>query len=169
MEPTKLRLLLTEDCNRNCPSCYNKQWDLKALPKVKSFAGFKEILLTGGEPTLYPDLILTTCSQIALQNPEAKIYLYTADVSHPLLISMYLPNINGITVTIHTQKDVHNFFIFDKVLYNSEFGTKLSIRVNVFENIDFDRDCLLCNWKVKDNMKWIDNCPLPKGEVFMRL
>ena len=45
-----LRLLLFEDCNRNCKKCCNKQWDLKLLPEVGSFKDWDEIILTGGEP-----------------------------------------------------------------------------------------------------------------------
>jgi molybdenum cofactor biosynthesis enzyme MoaA len=51
----KLRLLVTERCARSCSGCCNHDWDLAALPTCESYAGYDEVLLTGGEPMLYPE------------------------------------------------------------------------------------------------------------------
>lgn len=44
----KLRLLLHEECNRNCKGCCNKDWDLNALEIEDDFTDYDEILITGG-------------------------------------------------------------------------------------------------------------------------
>ena len=48
----KLRLLVTEECNRHCPGCCNNNWDLKSLSVCKSYRDYEQILITGGEPLL---------------------------------------------------------------------------------------------------------------------
>ena len=53
------------------------------------------------------------------------------------------------------------------MLKNSPVQNK-SLRLNVFKecgNIE-QRSNL---WKIKHDMKWIDNCPLPKDEEFKKL
>jgi hypothetical protein len=42
-----------------------------------------------------------------------------------------------------------------------------SLRLNVFKGVSLAELNLSC-WKVKPNIKWIKNCPLPEDEVFMR-
>ena len=53
MTKDKLRLLLLDDCNRNCPGCCNRDWDLQALPLCQDYTPYRLIMLTGGEPMLY--------------------------------------------------------------------------------------------------------------------
>ena len=54
----KLRLLLTENCNRECKGCCNTDWDIKNLPEISADEiineNFDLIMITGGEPLLYP-------------------------------------------------------------------------------------------------------------------
>ena len=76
----KLRLLLFEDCDRQCSRCCNKYYDLKNLPVEADFTGYREIILTGGEPMLKPRLVLKTIMEIREQNPQALIFMYTAKV-----------------------------------------------------------------------------------------
>ena len=46
---TKLRLLVTEKCDRNCGGCCNKSFDLKNLPifNIGDSHNFKSIMITG--------------------------------------------------------------------------------------------------------------------------
>lgn len=162
----KLRLLLLKDCNKNCEGCCNKDWDLNSLPECHSYYGFKEIMLTGGEPMLKPRLVIDTALSIRQENPQAKIYLYTADVTNIAWTTFVLSLIDGICVTLHDQEDVEPFYAF---AYNIKFLGKLrSLRLNVFNGITIDMS-KLSDWNVKANIEWIENCPLPYGEVFMKL
>jgi len=166
----KLRLLLFEECNRNCRGCCNKDWDLKALPQVKTFKGFDEILLTGGEPMLHPIIVKKVSNKIYKQNEKTKIYMYTAKVDNLDDMICIMPYLNGITLTLHVQKDVDDFLAFNQVLIQNFLGgiDYLSLRLNIFEKVTLAYNDLFL-WKIKDNIKWMKNCPLPKNEIFMRL
>ncbi len=159
-----LRLLLFDKCNRRCPKCCNKTFDTKNLPIVKSYKGYEEIILTGGEPMLYPGYVLNTILSIRNQNPTAKIIMYTAKTDDPFMLSIVLAKLDGITITIHDDNDVDSFLQFNA-------GTRIvnkSLRLNIFKCIDFETR-FLNNWSIKENIEWLDDCPLPENEVFMRL
>lgn len=154
----QLRLLLTPICNRACEGCCNKQWNLDELPVVKSYAGYELIMLTGGEPMLFPDLVRCVIVDIRMQT-NAPIYLYTARTQG--LLEM-LPFLGGVTLTLHEQSDVAPFQAFNRYKLTG------SLRLNVFDGIDLG-DVDLSRWQVKQNIQWIEDCPLPVDEVFMRL
>jgi hypothetical protein len=163
----KLRLLLFNDCHRKCPGCCNNDWDLDALPECQSFDGYEAILLTGGEPMLKPRLIERVVCDIRLQNPSAKIYVYTSHVSNYSEAIGVLAMVDGICLTLHKQVDVEIWQRFDKFRRQFPQGPK-SLRLNIFKGVKTD-GIDFKDWKVKDNMTWIRDCPLPNGEVFMRL
>lgn len=163
----KLRLLLFEECNKYCKGCCNRDWDLKALPEVKDFHQYDEILLTGGEPMLNPYLVICVAARISRQNPVANIYLYTAETDNWQAILSVLHYIDGLTVTLHEQSDVDSFIVLNNLLSEINDISMKSFRLNVFKGVNFNDDLGL--WKVKDNIEWIKNCPLPQDEVFMRL
>ena len=107
----KLRLLVTENCNRNCEGCCNKDWDLSSLEVCTSYKGYDEV---------------------------------------------------------HNNKDVYPFLAFNEYLSRHVVFHNKSLRLNIFKGIPL----LLysnVNWKIKDNIEWMKDCPLPKDEVFMRL
>ena len=170
----KLRLLVTPICDRLCPMCCNKKYDLTSLPKVDTFVGYDEILLTGGEPMLDHHLVNRTVSTIRMQNKNVKVYMYTAktDLPHKLLFTLLL-KLDGLTITLHKQEDVPNFIDFLELLYKV-YGVIVprSLRISVFKHVDISVHKALikmCGWKIKDDLTWQKECPLPKGEVFMRL
>ena len=66
-----------------------------------------------------------------------------------------------------SDKDVDNFAKVQYALEPKFYNVNRSLRLNVFEGIDISA-LNLERWKVKDNMVWLENCPLPKDEVFMR-
>lgn len=39
MADEKLRLLLFEECDRDCPGCCNRDWDLRSFPVCRDFIG----------------------------------------------------------------------------------------------------------------------------------
>lgn len=165
----KLRLLVTEDCNRNCPKCCNKQYNLKDLPVCTDFRPYELIMLTGGEPTIHPSKLFQVIKQIRQQTDE-HIILYTANVQKPFVLLSVLHIINGMTLTLHEPKDLEPFKVFNNHLndfieeYCKFYG---ALRLNVFEGIDIsDIDVNL--WDIK-HMKWVKDCPVPENEVFMRI
>lgn len=159
MTKDKLRLLLFDDCNRNCPGCCNRDWDLQALPLCQDYTPYRLIMLTGGEPMLYPEIIREAIAAIRRQT-NVPIYLYTA---MPEQLDALMPLLDGVTVTLHTPEDIPVFQSFDRTAQNL---TGKSLRLNVFDEVG----TVICRpeWQVKDHMRWIPNCPLPEGEVLMR-
>lgn len=160
---TKLRLIVTEDCKRSCEGCCNKDWDIAGLPVVGHY-NYKEVIISGGEPLLYMERLLALVKGIR-KISSAKIYVYTAEVYDLGGIFDLLDIIDGLTVTLHTQKDVKNFLDLNNIM--GEIPDK-SLRLNIFEGVDIGRG-EFPQWKIKRGMKWIKNCPLPKNEEMKRL
>ena len=59
----KLRLLVTTKCPNKCPMCCNNSWDFSKLPVVEHF-NYKEIMITGGEPLLFPEKLSNLAESI---------------------------------------------------------------------------------------------------------
>ncbi|MCP4900901.1 MAG: radical SAM protein [bacterium] len=159
----KLRLLLTETCNRSCDGCCNKDWDLSALPVCEDFTPYDMIILTGGEPMLFPLQVKETIRQIRQQTP-APIVLYTARPTQELAAMLLTGALNGVTLTLHKQRDIKPFQNLREAL---GMGSP-TLRLNVFAGISL-HGVETSGWKVRAGMKWIKDCPLPDDEVFMRL
>ncbi len=162
----KLRLLLFEECDRRCPGCCNKDWDLNKLPVVRSYKGYDIISLTGGEPLLLPLLVKNTIIKIRRET-NALIYLYTTRTAPITDFLHMLYHVDGICVTLHEQTDVPPFLVLNDELYFALPDGK-SMRLNIFKGIDIGKNDI-SKWKVKRDIEWIKNCPLPEDEVFMRL
>lgn len=165
----KLRLLMCNECNRNCNGCCNKGWDLDRLPVCLNFIGYDLIMLTGGEPMLRPNVVKYAIEVIREVNPHAKIIMYTAYRQDPMAVVHMLDRLDGITITLHEQEDLEPFLNLCELIVSTgrkeKFAGK-SLRLNVFSNVKIDK--MIDGWEVKDNIQWIKNCPLPEGETFMR-
>ena len=159
----KLRLILFDECHRNCVGCCNKDWDIRNLPVCNDFRGFDLIMLTGGEPMLHPNVILQTIEIIRSQT-KAPIILYTALLEDKVMLGKVLDLIEGITITLHEPEDIGAFMEFDR--YYPE-RTNKSFRINLFKGVEA-AECSP-RWKIKDDIVWIKNSPLPDGERLMRL
>jgi len=159
----KLRLVLFEECHRDCGGCCNKDWDLKKLPVCRDFRGYDLIMLTGGEPMLRPNIVYGIIEEIRTQT-KAPIYLYTALLKDRKALGNILDQIDGVTVTLHTQEDVATFMEFDNYYVGRP---KMSYRLNIFKGVG--PVVCLPRWNVKDDIVWIKDCPLPDGETLMRL
>jgi len=165
----KLRLLVTDKCNRACPGCCNKEWDLSALPKCTSYEGYDEVILTGGEPMLVPGRLMSIIMDIKIENPDALIYMYSAKMDDPVAMRDILKYIDGVCLTVHEYKDGCHFVDLDWCLRtNSAFKIKdKSLRLNIFKESGFQLR-YMNDWQIKYDLEWIKNCPLPKDEVFMK-
>lgn len=163
----KLRLLLFSNCHKSCDGCCNNDFDLDSLEIETDFSGYSEVILTGGEPMLFPQKVKEVAVEVRKQT-GAPIYLYTTLARIPDLV-MILQHIQGITFTLHDQEDVQAleefYFFYERVNDMPPFVGQ-SIRVNIFEGIKaptFDE------WDVRSGYKWVKNCPLPEDEVFKKL
>lgn len=169
----KLRLLLFKDCNRNCAGCCNKDWDTDSLPQIQDndFKNYSTVMLTGGEPLLNPSILFRTIKRVR-EHTTAKIIVYTAETRCKYTILYLLQIIDGITLTLHSSKDIKSFIELNNLLLqNKELIKDKSLRLNIFKEVNFhpedENDFNL--WVIKNNMVWIRNCPLPEGEEFKKI
>jgi len=163
----KIRLVMWEDCERECPGCCMRDWDFFSLPPVTpiDLGAADQILLTGGEPLLDPYALHMLISYITKYS-LAEVIVYTAKTDDTPLLLGLLGAVDGLTVTLHDQSDVTSFLRFNAALPAGTLHRK-SLRLNVFKGVDITGHSLY-HWNVRDNMVWIKDCPLPEGEVLMR-
>jgi len=163
-----LRLLVTKDCPRSCDGCCNKDWDLENLPVVKCFDDFDcdEILITGGEPLTDENVDKTIAIiegiNVLFPKKGRKVYVYTANPGWPKILHYC----DGITLTLHNQRDVPSFIRWKHTL---ETYYEKSLRLNIFKGVTLPKDIILVKWEVKRDVEWIKDCPLPEDEVFMKM
>lgn len=165
-ETRKLRLLLWEDCLRECDGCCNQDWDLKSLPVCRDYLGYQLIMLTGGEPLLYPERLRQIITGIRAAT-SARLILYSAANGDPELLHQFASLTDGLTLTLHEQSDVEPFLRFLEKLKQMPLAGK-SWRLNIFKGVSFDAAGLSW-WQVKYEIVWVKNSPLPANEEFMRL
>ena len=161
----KLRLLITDKCDRSCEGCCNKQWDLQSLPVAGGFSKYDMIMLTGGEPMLFPSIIKSVVREIRVTNKDAPIIVYTAKVDEIDGFFDVYYHVDGFTVTLHEQKDVEPWYYIRQLILLNE--KPMSLRLNVFKGVELG-DCDTTGWIVKRDIDWIEDCPLPEDEEFMR-
>ena len=175
----KLRLLITDECPKNCEGCCNRDWDIVNLPKIElykhDYSQYNEVLITGGEPLLgiekLKEIIDTINAGYSRRVP--KIYVYTSWNGDPSSFFKTFEYAAGICYTIHTDEDAKfikncDWFLKQCSYYENQLKNK-SLRLNVFKGIDYNKEALSENWKIKDDIEWIKDCPLPDNEIFMRL
>jgi len=160
----KARLLVTYDCLKDCEGCCNKLWKGNPPQVIESFDGYEEILITGGEPLLFPYKLWDLIDEIR-KISKAKIYVYTSAGKNPVALMKTIKKSNGICLTLHDKKDADDFYAFLRIYAGFDFSGK-SLRLNIFKGIGMPE---ITNWKIKRNVEWLENCPLPEGEVFLRL
>lgn len=97
----KLRLLVTTKCPNKCPMCCNNSWDFSKLPVVEHF-NYKEIMITGGEPLLFPEKLSNLAESIrTVQNWPMAIkenYFY---IRHWLICFPIISDISMELFTLH--------------------------------------------------------------------
>lgn len=152
--------------------CCNNSWDFRKLPVVENF-NYKEVMITGGEPLLFPDevAILSDAiknANVLAYNNEVSVFIYTALANGILTI---LPHVNGVVYTPHSEKDIESFLKVNRTIgLFPETVKNKSLRLNLFANMKalIPQNTDLSHWKVKD-MIWIKNCPVPLDEEFKRV
>ena len=167
----KLRLVVTDRCHNSCPMCCNNRFDLSKLPVVEHW-DYDEIMITGGEPMLFPYDVFSLVRAIRKAAPKSvRRYLYTAmPPMHDTTFSTALCHFDGIVATPHTTTDVEMFRRMARpLLHMPGLCARKSLRLNLFPEVrslleGFD----ISLWKVKD-MQWIKDCPVPDGEDLRRI
>ena len=114
----KYRVILTKKCPRQCLDCINtfdpvisKAKKVK-LEQIKSQGD--DIVLTGGEPGIYPYLEKVV-EKLKTQNPDSKMFIYSALANKKIMD--ILPNVDGLSFTLHddaSEIDIASFLKLQK-------------------------------------------------------
>lgn len=175
----KARVLITEDCNRNCSGCCNTyskimrnaQYidDLGDLPPRLS-----EIMITGGEPMLFPDKTERIARELRSRSPSSRIYLYSA-LYHSNLENI-IPIIDGLHYTIHEGATKGDLKLLDRLqgllqAYRKDWSEK-SFRLYIDNRVHLPVRVIPNVWTQVNMSKWLterellDKQPegLPKDE-----
>ena len=75
------------------------------LTSVKQLQGYENLVISGGEPMLFPDRVINLAKVLHKAAPQAKIFLYTAFNRNNKDIERVLPHIDGINYTVHTDSE----------------------------------------------------------------
>lgn len=165
-----LRLITTYKCNRNCKGCCNKQLRFRKdnIPVVGDMSKYNTVIITGGEPMLFPFEVSSLCRAIkSLYNPQ--IILYTAFILPVLEFEYFFDRLlDGLTLTLHTQADATILTDVEDALAYRFAGRQITRRLNIFKGVNLDiKNPQL--WTIKDNMEWIPDCPVPENEDLKKL
>lgn len=132
------RVITTFECNRNCPYCSNNYESLISQAREEDNLDFvknyDEIILTGGEPMLYPGQLSNLILRIRGIKSDVKIYLYTAYYRKEL--ENIIRYIDGLTYTLHKNtiwKDINKFDLVEHLAINYNNSNK-SFRLFINEN-----------------------------------
>jgi hypothetical protein len=166
------RVIITWDCLRSCALCVNKNLPVEPKPcKIKDLQGYDQILLTGGEPMLYPKETLDIIMKLRKQTPEEvqNIYLYTAMFTSELRWLVW--ELNGIHYTVHPPvkpEDLVGFRAFQQLIGEPEFKDK-TFRLHIESQIDSPIEIIPSLWARLEVKPMLRNCPLPEGEELFEL
>jgi len=184
-----LRLITTYSCPRKCEGCCNNQPDyvqdmvksvkLIALPGL--LEAYDKIVITGGEPTLFLTNLDVLCKIIDFAGCTDKI-LYTANSDYTYDIWLgFLHTFNGVTLSIHTQKDFEQFYrlhiMIDENPELKYFMKPLhfnNYRLRIMNSVKIRKGSKLMSsikryWNVTTGLEYLDDCPVPQNEDLYRL
>lgn len=176
MEYPKIRLICTYDCPRNCEGCCNKDWKYdppiilspKEIENILKEGKTEELILTGGEPLLYPNFLSSHITNYKRISPETKIILYTSLPSAIHKNYLFLCRmIDGLTLTLHGNDQLEDFYHLNDFILTT-YPSGLNLRLNVFKEVVINENINLSLWEVKE-IEWIKDCPLPDNEVLCEL
>ena len=169
------RVIITFDCNRNCPYCCNNYDSILDQAMFQNDLNFirqqnlDEIAITGGEPLLYPDYLIDLLNRIRDIDPDITIYLYSALYTDKLMEIIKL--IDGLHFTLHkgtNNKDIKGFLAVQNVarMYKDSNKTfRLFVHREVNKNIVIKPSL----WHRVEVKGWLPEgeCPLPEDQLII--
>lgn len=181
IEPkTKARVLITEDCNRNCTGCCNNFESIMqhaqyidTLYELPQF--LTEIMISGGEPMLYPERTLRITRELRDQYPLSKIYLYSSFYNKNL--EEIIPLLDGFQYTIHEGATESDLVLLDKLQELLENHRKdwhdKSFRLYIDDKVDLPVRVLpnvwnkakVSTWLTENELLDIQPNGIPEGEL----
>ena len=135
---TTAHIMVTSLCNRDCPHCCNKQYDLNDIPyiTIEELSQMKHIYLTGGEPFTYsnPDMIALKLKSEYPNIESVVVYTNAYELWNYLDDSGHTYFIDGVTISI---KDKRDKYFFERAIVDNNDILKLRRnRVYVFPGFE---------------------------------
>ena len=166
----KARLIISYRCDKSCPDCCNEWKGTEQQVKqvtLDEVRGYDEVMITGGEPMLFPDMVREMIPVLRSQGAKT-VYLYTA-LFRPGLRSI-IELLDGVHYTLHEGarvSDLGRFYDFQNLIQGKPGSFRLYIdsKVDLPVTIHPDRWARL---EVFPWMKEIETC-LPEGEELLAL
>lgn len=127
----------------------------REICSVKELGGYKEIVITGGEPFLYPRKLLKFIKQLKKVNRYCNVYIHTACL-HLGDYEKILNLVDGITVTLHAEAsddDICDLKYMSEYLYGEMIDMRLLIDSNVYDRYDL-RNIKMETWNVVRKLEW---------------
>ena len=174
----KARVILTLACGRRCDGCRNNGpvfEGRREIADISEVLGYPMIMLTGGEPMLYPAQTLDVARRVRRES-GATLYLYSSlfrradeDVWADLL-----PLLDGLQFTLHAEADAQD--VADMAAMSAFVASarkpgqslRLSIDHRLYADHDFSK-IDLSGWDSVRRLVWLTDCPLPAGEDLLLL
>jgi hypothetical protein len=161
------RVITTFDCGRNCSYCCNKYQTLisqgREIDDIVDVMQYDQIILTGGEPMLYPERIIDICKRLREWDYKGPIWLYSAKYV-PMMWEV-MQHVDGLHFTMHTDSaaDMDGFNLVQTLA--STYRDK-SFRLYISPSIVRAMTIYPFLWKRVEVKPWIPEgkCPLPLGE-----
>lgn len=108
-----IHLLTTSLCDRDCPYCCNKQYDLSTIPQVSNeeLCRAENIFLTGGEPFTFSQPVeIANWLKYKYKNIKKVIVYTNAYELYCYLVTIgSLNHIDGLTVSLKEHRDKDYF------------------------------------------------------------
>lgn len=163
------RVILTFACPRKCSYCANNYKGIIdkgiEVPDLKGLKGFDEVILTGGEPSVFPSMVWRALAEAKDASPGCKVYMYTAQFKPWLALLM--PHLDGIHYTVHenpTQDDIADFHTFQSLVM--DYPDK-SCRLYINQSVNLPMKIYPNAWKRIECKPWLSEseCKLPPNET----
>jgi hypothetical protein len=111
------RVIVTRKCNRECLKCVNdqQQESIRILESDEELSGYDEIIITGGEPLLFPQKLHRFIENTHKLNRWKRVILYTTAPDYFALMRLRRHFV-GITISLYTDEDVRRFNFWANIL-----------------------------------------------------
>jgi len=167
----KARVLITEECNRRCSGCCNTYsqimrhaqyiGSLMDLPQE-----LDEIMITGGEPMLYPEKTQRIAGELRDRYPSSRLYLYSS-LYHDNLENI-IPTLDGFHYTIHEGAKERDLTLLDRLQgllqRHKEDWSDKSFRLYVDDRVDLPVRIVPNVWSQVRISKWLTEQELLKQQ-----
>jgi len=180
MKKNTARVIVTDKCSRDCSYCVNKQrggsmfWNAHPLTDVQKLLDFEMILITGGEPLLVYDRVISLLIEIRAREEDIPVILYASRnlIDYPTWHRLF-KFIDGVTWTVHDEKDdlVHERDKQDLIDFqmNARIYTDKSFRLNLAPSLVDIYPIIPMVWDQIKIKTWLGDCPLPDNETLFIL